>query len=243
MDPKVSEAERVIYHRMIAGRKYDGGNSSGISRGIGASDFVETLHSNVPAGPRAGTIMHELGHNLGLRHGNIDHDNSKPNHLSIMSYSNQFDWLLKGGSPYLDYERFVLGDLDENHLNEAAGLDIAGPAPDTAISTYGVRWWTAGAGRVKNTGANANVNWNNTGAANQPDVPVDINNGSGGATVRSILRTGQSEWANIVYDGGQIGAGKSARERRKTMPLPPEALKELSYEEHLENKKRMMEVQ
>ncbi len=36
--------------------------------------------------------MHELGHNLGLRHGNIDHDNYKPNHLSIMSYSNQFDW-------------------------------------------------------------------------------------------------------------------------------------------------------
>jgi hypothetical protein len=243
MDPRVSPAQRVIYHRMIAGRRYDGGNSSGLSRGIGASDFVETLHSDTPAGPRAGTIMHELGHNLGLRHGGPDHENYKPNHLSIMSYSNQFDWLIKGGNPFLDYERFELDDLNERHLSEAAGLDIAGAPGDTPISTYGVRWWTNGNGRVKNTGAHANVNWNNTGAANQPDVPVDVNNGDGNPTVRSNLRARYNEWENIVYDGGQIGAGKSERARRQTAPLPPNALKELSYEEHLENKKRLREVQ
>jgi hypothetical protein len=214
-----------------------------LSRGIGASDFVETLHSDTPAGPRAGTIMHELGHNLGLRHGGPDHENYKPNHLSIMSYSNQFDWLIKGGNPFLDYERFELDDLNERHLSEAAGLDIAGAPGDTPISTYGVRWWTNGNGRVKNTGAHANVNWNNTGAANQPDVPVDVNNGDGNPTVRSNLRARYNEWENIVYDGGQIGAGKSERARRQTAPLPPNALKELSYEEHLENKKRLREVQ
>jgi hypothetical protein len=243
MDPRVSPAERVIYHRMISGRRYDGGNSSGLSRGIGASDFVETLHSDTPAGPRAGTIMHELGHNLGLRHGNIDHDNYKPNHLSIMSYSNQFDWLLKGGNPFLDYERFELGSLNERALNEAAGLNNTGAGGDAAISTYGVRWFTAGNGRVKNTGANTNVNWNNTGAANQNPVAVDINNGDGNPNLRTTLVTGQSEWENIVYDGGQIGAGKTARERRKMLPLPPNALKEQSYEEHLERTRNVREVQ
>ncbi len=243
MDPKVSPAERALFHRMIAARKYDGGNSSGLSRGIGASDFVETLHSDTAAGPRAGTIMHELGHNLGLRHGNIDHENYKPNHLSIMSYSNQFDWLLKGGAPYLDYERFVLGSLNETALNEAAGLTNTGTGGDTAISTYGVRWWTAGNGRVKNTGANAAVNWNNTAPSNQNPVSVDINNGDGDPVNKSTLVTGQSEWANIVYDGGQIGAGKTARERRKTLPLPPDALKEQSYEEHLERTRNVREVQ
>src|SRR5690606_12302369 len=45
MDPKVSEAERAIYHRVIHGRQHDGGLASGLSRGIPASDFVETLHS------------------------------------------------------------------------------------------------------------------------------------------------------------------------------------------------------
>jgi hypothetical protein len=243
MDPKVSEAERVLYHRMISGRKYDGGTSSGISRGIGASDFVETLNSGHTTAVRAGTIMHELGHNLGLRHGNIDHDNYKPNHLSIMSYSNQFDWLLKGGNPFLDYERFEIGNLNETALNEAAGLNNTGAGGDTAISTYGMRWFTAGNGRVKNTGADAGVNWNNTAPSNQNPVAVDINNGDGNADLKTTLVTGQSEWENIVYDGGQIGAGKTARQRRKTLPLPPNALKEQSYEEHLERTRNMREVQ
>ncbi len=106
-----------------------------------------------------------------------------------------------------------------------------------------VRWFTAGNGRVKNNGANANVNWSNSGAANQNPVAVDINNGDGGAAARTTLVTGQSEWENLVFDGGQIGAGKNARERRKTLPLPPHALKELSYEEHLENKRNTREVQ
>ena len=31
--------------------------------------------------------MHELGHNLGLRHGGGDDTRCKPNYLSIMSYA------------------------------------------------------------------------------------------------------------------------------------------------------------
>jgi hypothetical protein len=242
MDAKVTEAQRKIYHRVIMGRKYDGGNSSGLSRGIGASDFVETLHSDATAAERAGTIMHELGHNLGLRHGGVDHENYKPNHLSIMSYSNQFDWLIKGGAPYLDYERFDLGDLNENALNEAQGLNATGAGAEAALAGYGVRWWTAGVGRVKNSNANANVNWNNTAPGNQPSVAVDINNGDGNPDNKSTLAAHYVEWDNLIFDGGQIGAGKKAREHR-TVPVPPEALRELSLEEHRRKKESMKEVQ
>ena len=35
--------------------------------------------------------MHELGHNLGLEHGGRDPVNCKPNYLSIMSYTLQFE--------------------------------------------------------------------------------------------------------------------------------------------------------
>lgn len=35
--------------------------------------------------------MHELGHTLNLKHGGIDHINCKPNYLSIMSYTRQFN--------------------------------------------------------------------------------------------------------------------------------------------------------
>ena len=34
--------------------------------------------------------MHELGHNLGLRHGGVDNANCKPHHASVMNYAYQF---------------------------------------------------------------------------------------------------------------------------------------------------------
>jgi predicted Zn-dependent protease len=36
---------------------------------------------------QAGTLMHEFGHNLGLRHGGNENTNRKPNYISIMSYN------------------------------------------------------------------------------------------------------------------------------------------------------------
>jgi hypothetical protein len=35
------------------------------------------------------TIVHELGHTLGLRHGGVDHQTRNPNYLSLMSYAHQ----------------------------------------------------------------------------------------------------------------------------------------------------------
>jgi hypothetical protein len=65
-------------------------NYGGISRGIGASDFIVSLGGfggSPPQVAQAGTFMHELGRNLGLRHGGRDDVNYKPNYLSVMNYS------------------------------------------------------------------------------------------------------------------------------------------------------------
>jgi hypothetical protein len=78
---------------------------SGISRnnlsnfGTGASDFIVALGPssgffNYPTPgeykwTQVGTFIHELGHNLALRHGGRDHVSFKPNHLSLMSYAFQ----------------------------------------------------------------------------------------------------------------------------------------------------------
>jgi hypothetical protein len=71
----------------------------------------------------AGTIMHELGHNLNLDHGGGDAVNNKPNYLSIMNYSFQ----LRGipASNRIDYSRQLLPLLNESNppgLNEAVGI-------------------------------------------------------------------------------------------------------------------------
>ena len=57
-----------------------------------------------------GTLMHELGHNLGLRHGGSDDVNCKPNYLSVMSYSFQMP-IFVGLRP-ADYSQSDLPDLN-----------------------------------------------------------------------------------------------------------------------------------
>jgi beta-propeller repeat-containing protein len=96
---------------------------------------------------QAGTLMHELGHNLGLQHGGGDEVQYKPNYASVMNYAFQL-----GGIPPVDqttapftmapavWEFFQAGiaqglftgvlaysdgttaDLDEADLNETSGL-------------------------------------------------------------------------------------------------------------------------
>ena len=98
-------ARRQVFHYMIFGYRqpapYDG--SSGIAE-LPGNDFIVTLGGwglnaqnararNVLTNTQAGTILHEFGHNLGLRHGGSDHDNYKPVYLSSMNYLFQTDGL------------------------------------------------------------------------------------------------------------------------------------------------------
>lgn len=239
MDPLVSPGERKICHRMLNAHGILGDSTSGISRGIGASDFIESLGEwNSNPGTmkeRAGTIMHELGHNLGLRHGNVDDENHKPNHLSVMSYHWQFAWPRKNGNPKLDYERFKLKNLNEANLNEANGLSLFG-GNDGPIAKYAVRWFFNGRGKQKGTKAHKRIDWNVSGDPADNHVTADIN-GSGGM---SVLETGRSEWKSLIFDGGNIGAG--APEDKIDMVTSEDSLDELTYEEYIEMKENMIEI-
>ena len=77
---------------------------------------------------QAGTLQHELGHNLSFDHGGNDTVNNKPNYLSVMNYSFQQCGVtaappaLPGGC---DYSRQDLPDLVEANppgLDECVGL-------------------------------------------------------------------------------------------------------------------------
>ena len=237
MDPLLTAAERRIYRRMLNAHAYNGGGSSGIARDIPASDFVESLgkFSSNPGTQiqRAGTIMHELGHTLGLRHGGVDHVNYKPNHLSVMSYNHQLDWLIRDGAPFLDYERFSLGDIDETALSEPAGLEAAGA--ETELARYGVRWshpFFSGL-LSKTTGANANVDWNVSGAIDASAFAQDVNRSG----ARTVLRAGFVEWDNVILDGGLVGAS-SKLDQRRSLVTAPDDLRELSEQDYLELKQQ-----
>jgi hypothetical protein len=114
---------------------------------------------------QAGTLMHELGHNLNLEHGGDVCTNYKPNYLSIMSYRYQFIGIPPTGR--LDYSAEDLDDLDEdNNLDEPVGINNG--LDDTRYNCPDGTWRTGD--------GNAAIDWNcDDDGGTDTGVRVNIN--------------------------------------------------------------------
>jgi len=124
MDPR----RDGIFHYGIFTHRYD--NATNGSSGVAFLNFdifYVTLYQfwDWDEG-NANTLMHEIGHNFGFRHGGNENRNRKPNYNSVMNYNNQFpgvDTNCDGfGDGILDYSHGVNPDLNENALFEANGI-------------------------------------------------------------------------------------------------------------------------
>ena len=147
------------------------GRSSGRSREIPGSDFIVSLGAPWNSerqkndNQNTATIMHELGHSLGLNHWGLNNEdfqgeikelrnqltddewveysyrNWKPNFLSIMNYSFQMDGLIIEDSEgnvrngFYDYSRFYINELNENDLDETRGLGM--------VNAQGINGWSS----------------------------------------------------------------------------------------------------
>ena len=178
---------------------------------------------------QAGTLMHQLGHNLQLCHGG-EHDppsfircntNRKPNYLSIMNYAFQTLGIPgtdpDGAGPLtarVNYSQNELADLDENNLNEPAGI---------RAGTDNTRYvCPTGAGSIgPGTGA---IDWNCDGdGGTDASVAANIN----GDSAFGIL-TGFDDWDNLKFDFQNTGDFKNGVHDSNT------DLEELDFPTHLE---------
>ena len=137
LDPTTKLNRANVYHYGLFIHFYEDASTSGTDatfsgKSENSRNFVVSMgsfaqdasgHGVGSSDQQKGTIMHEIGHNLGLRHGGNVDVNCKPNYLSVMSYSFQFANLV--GTRPLDYSRSVLGTLDESHLNEGYGVSAS----------------------------------------------------------------------------------------------------------------------
>jgi hypothetical protein len=194
-----------IMHYVLFANQYGSGTSSGISRGTPSHDLLVTLGTwPTPYGTQlqqAGTIMHELGHNLGLQHGGNEGKNNKPNYLSVMSYRYQVVGLFKDGvDGVLDYSRLLLGTVTENALVENNGMPPVAPTTAAMLSHYGAKFVP---GLVKGT-VNGPLDFNNNGVFDTGTEAVDLD-GDGNAT--DTFNPSQNDWDALVYTGSSVGGG------------------------------------
>lgn len=182
-------------------------SSSGISEIFG-NDMIISLggpgwgtdgsgHNVGSRAEQAGAIMHELGHNLNLRHGgNID-TNCKPNYISAMSYTFEFPTFVSGR--ILDFSRSTLNSLNENAgLNEVTGIIKANPT--TARSAYG-----APPVLVTQVLSSTNnpINWNRDADTSDLTATANINNlgiTDCNFSTQSTLY-GYTDWLGLIFWG------------------------------------------
>ena len=114
------------FHYVLMPHRYNLTSTSSGQAEVNGDDMIVSLYCSHSDGNVANTMMHEVGHNLGLRHGGDENTNDKPNYNSIMNYRFQFPGVDTNCNPIgngrLDYSSGTRPSLDENALVEAAGV-------------------------------------------------------------------------------------------------------------------------
>ena len=140
MDPNVIlllQAKRKAYRYGIA--YAEASTDIGGLGELEGDDFVVFIKDYDPE-DQAAVIMHELGHNLGLRHGGIDSINGKPNYPSIMNYVLSYEESWNETFWRLDYSRAQLQLINESDLSELDSVGIGGGGlyDDFFMPFYGI---------------------------------------------------------------------------------------------------------
>jgi len=212
-DENMDLSRRSIFHYLLFGNsQFANGSksSSGLAELVG-NDLIVTLGNwglTATAGTslnrlinyQASTIMHELGHNLGLKHGGNEDTNYKPNYLSIMNYMYQLSGLDPNPASLTAYQRWRLHIGDKTPLECAL---VGSPCGDKSQFIMDFSDGSSSALDESNLLENSNIgrgstggayaDWNMNGALNLGSQSIDLN-GDGALTVLKDY----NDWENLV---------------------------------------------
>jgi hypothetical protein len=181
-----------------------GGCESGDDFLVSFDDFpasYQTLRSQVE------TFVHELGHNLGQRHGGDTHSRYKPNYWSVMSYA----WQLRSGHD--NATRRTRTTCSPSYWADATATEVLGapPAGWNAITDYS---HGMGPTLVENNNSldeptgvcGVAVYWNNDLDATDTNLSLDADdNGANNETLDDF-----SNWRAIDFDGPECDGSQGS---------------------------------
>ncbi|GEM_PF-1265526 len=225
------QAKKQVYHYgLFVPYQAQDSQSSGNAE-ITGNDFIVSLGSYYngvgSVDQQQGTLMHELGHNLGLNHGGPDAlasvnptINCKPNYLSVMSYPRQFTNAFANNTLNYSDDPMSPGSLDLTNLGESAGLQLTTSAQSNGNITWGVQngqlelysgisknpeyidWDNDGSGlNTNDADSSTQEPWVTSPPYNIPDVSQNLypcNNIQANLGTATTL-PGANDWSNLIY--------------------------------------------
>lgn len=228
---------RPIFHYMLMAnsQEADGsGGSSGlaelfgndliISLGNWGLNLESELMTNVTYNYQAGTIMHELGHNLGLYHGGNENTNFKPNHFSVMNYLYQLSGLSTIGNNEGDRYLRRWFRNNENCFPEGTAI-LNGPTDDITNFvidySHGKNLPLDEAKLDESKGLNnpnsEAIDFNCNGSTSDILVDFNLNDDSENA---SIL-TDYDEWSSLILNFTHFWSGANSGHSHQTTEMRP----------------------
>ena len=220
---------QVFHYGVFIPKQAQDPSSSGVAEPIG-NDFVVSLGvGGVFVNNYAhqqGTLMHELGHNLGLHHGGYNitspyvndyNVNCKPNYVSVMSYMRQITNPYSNASLLYSEDEFATDDNDNSVQAPSNAIYWNDPDEDNVISLSTSSWYSTveliwgKSGTIPpavdiyayNLAGMQDVNWNNWGGISDGGTNANIldTGVTGcGTDVGDSIVFGANDWANLQYD-------------------------------------------
>lgn len=215
----------LFHYALFANSQYSDGlaGPSGVAELYG-NDLIVTLGGygfstaterglNMLINLQASTLMHELGHNLGLRHGGFEDANYKPNHISVMNYMYQFAGLSAAPDSGFAAERYYLA----NNLKGKTYCNLAENSPctgdfkldysDGRSIDLDENKLSEPANIGRGSVGSAYADWNNDGLRTTAALSRNINPRDGSS--RTVLRD-YDEWSNLVLPFARGFAGNNS---------------------------------
>ncbi|MDI9329792.1 MAG: zinc-dependent metalloprotease family protein [Alphaproteobacteria bacterium] len=230
-DENMDLRRRAVFHYALFAQSLNADGSCG-SGGIGevqGNDFIVTLGGcklktdtlagrNLATNAQAATLMHEIGHNLGLRHGGFEDQNYKPNHWSVMNYLYSLYGLAPDARSAHAADRWLLYQRELENINTGSDIAFLAGSPLGDPASFVIDYSNGSSADLDETalsesnnigrGANENAyaDWDRNGALTASPLNKDLN----GNTTKGTLKD-YDEWANLKLPFGRNDFGNTNR--------------------------------